>query len=102
MATSRYFGSTLVTSRSPISTWPEVGDLQPGDDPQRGGLAAARGAEQHQELAGRDVDAQVLHHLDGAERLVEAAERQAVEPMSPDWPVAIAHPLTAPRGRPWQ
>src|SRR5580704_854427 len=33
-----------------------IGLLQPRDDAQHGGLAAARGPEQHQGLAARDVE----------------------------------------------
>ena len=51
METSRYFGSTSVTSRSPIRMRPERRRLEAREDAQCRRLAGARGAEQHQELA---------------------------------------------------
>ena len=42
-----------------------VGDLlEAGDHAQGGGLAAARGPDQHQELAVLDLERQVLHGLE--------------------------------------
>jgi hypothetical protein len=38
--------------------------LEPCDHPERGGLAAPRGADQHDELALRDDEIQTLHSLD--------------------------------------
>ena len=44
-----------------------AGDLlQPGDGPQRGRLAAPGGADEHHELAVRDVKAQLVNGLDAA------------------------------------
>ena len=70
---SRYFGSTSVTSRVADQDAAGGHRLQPGDHAQRRGLAAARGAEQHQELAVRDVEVEALDHLDGAEGLADVA-----------------------------
>ena len=55
--------------------------LQPGDDAQQGGLAAAGGAEQHQSLAARDIE---RHRLERAGAVGEGlgavldAQRDAV------------------------
>ena len=43
--------------------------FQPGDDAQQGGLAAARGAEQRQELAVGDVERDIVEDVDRAEFL---------------------------------
>jgi hypothetical protein len=48
--------------------------LQPGDDAQRGGLAAARGAEQDDGLAGADVEVERVQHALAAEVLAAAAQ----------------------------
>ena len=77
MAMSRYFGSTSVTSRSPIAMRPEVTEFEARHHPERRGLAAARGAEQDEELAVVDLEVETLDHLDGAERLDEFRERDA-------------------------
>ena len=47
--------------------------LQPGNDAQQGGLAAARGADQGDELAGRDLEI----HLMQRPRLAEATRHAA-------------------------
>jgi hypothetical protein len=53
-----------------------VGDLlQAGDHPQRGRLAAARGADQHHELLVGDVEVDRAHRLDVIEALDHFAER---------------------------
>jgi hypothetical protein len=47
-----------------------VGALEPGDEAQRGGLAAARRAEQREDLAFRHPEREVVHR--GRIRRVEA------------------------------
>ena len=51
-----------------------IGHLQPGDDAQQRRLARARGPEQRHQLAGRDVEVQVVADDGGAEALVEVAD----------------------------
>src|SRR5690606_23732886 len=48
---------------------PGGGHLQPGDQAQGGGLAAAGGAEQGDELPGRDLERDVAHRDYGPEGL---------------------------------
>jgi hypothetical protein len=49
--------------------------FEPCDDPQGGGLAAPRGAQQNQKFAGLDLNVDVLDHVVGAEPLVDALDR---------------------------
>ena len=63
MAMSRSLGGTSLTTRPPISIVPALGLLQPGDDVEQRGLAAAGGADQHGELAALDVEVDALQHL---------------------------------------
>ena len=49
--------------------------FEAGDHAQRRGLAAAGGAEQHEELAVGDGEVEALDHLDGAEGLADVGER---------------------------
>ena len=51
--------------------------LEPGDHPQGGRLAAARGADQDHELAVLDLEVHVLDDLDGTEALDHVVERHA-------------------------
>ena len=48
--------------------------LEAGEHAQQGGLAAARGADQHDELAVGDVDRYAVDHLDGAVGLADVAD----------------------------
>ena len=48
---------------------PSVGIFQAGDHPHGGGLAAARGAEEHQELAIGDPQVELRHPHEGAPAL---------------------------------
>ena len=52
---SRFFGATSVTSRSPIKIAAGVDLLEPGEHPQRRRLPRPRRADEHDELAVRDV-----------------------------------------------
>ena len=63
---SRSFGGRSLTTRSPIDDRAAGDLLQPGDRPQRGGLAAPGRADEHHELAVLDVKAQVVNGLDAA------------------------------------
>ena len=49
-------GGSSVTSRSPMQIAPGVDLLEPGEHPQRGRLAGARRADEHHQLAVRDVE----------------------------------------------
>src|SRR5690606_10282141 len=51
-----------------------IGELQPGDDAQKGGLARAGGAEQGAELARRDAQADVVEGRETAESLGQAVD----------------------------
>ena len=55
---------------------PRIGGLEPRDDPERGRLAAPGRSEQDQELARLDREAELLHHVVGAEPLVEPPKRE--------------------------
>ena len=48
--------------------------LEPGDDPQQGGLAAAGSAEQHDEFAIGDVEVDALQHVGLAEGLADLVD----------------------------
>ena len=54
-----------------------VGPFEAGDDAQQCGLARARGPEQRHQLAGRDVEVQIVADDRGAETFVEVADFDA-------------------------
>ena len=56
------------TSRPSSSTWPRLRLGEARDQPQQGGLAAARGAEEGEELAGADREVDVLQDVRRARR----------------------------------
>ena len=57
-------GATSLTTLPPMRER-AVGDvLEAGDHAQGGGLAAARGSDEHEELAVGDVERQVLHGME--------------------------------------
>ena len=62
MPTPRFLASTLVTSRWSSLITPAVGMGETGHGAQQRGLAAARGADQHADLAFIDVEIDVLEH----------------------------------------
>ncbi|MCY1366601.1 hypothetical protein D9M69_535050 [compost metagenome] len=70
--------------------------FEPGNDVEQGGLAAARGADQDQELARLDVNVDALEHLD---RLVALAKRLA-DALDVQRRSHCFYPLTAPAVRP--
>jgi hypothetical protein len=84
------FGGTLILRsasnrvRSPKAICP--GGLEPGDAAQRRRLPAARRAKQHEELAGLDLEVEVVDGDDGrlaTETLGEAVDVQAHEVDAP-------------------
>ena len=62
-----------------------VDRLQAGDGAQRRRLAAARLAEQHDELVVLDLQVQVLDDLDGAEIFLDAAKLDLGHDCWPSW-----------------
>ena len=86
MAMSRSFGATSLTTRSPMDSVPAVIVLQSGDHAQQGGLAAARRADQHHQLAVGDLEAGAVHgHLAVVVNLANAVELDAGHHVSGDW-----------------
>ncbi len=76
MAMPRFDGGTSLTT-SPSIVERAVGDvLEPGDQAQQGRLAAARRADEDDELARLDVEVDALDDVDGAERLLDVGELQ--------------------------
>ena len=57
---SRSLGDRLVTSRSPMQIVAAVDLLEAGEHPQAGGLAAAGGADQDEELAVGDLEVELV------------------------------------------
>src|SRR5262249_13181780 len=70
--------------------------LQPGDHRQQGALAAARGADQGDELAVARLDVDALQHLDRAEALVQVLDGQCRHESTGLRPYLIA-PWVRPR-----
>ena len=60
---SRSLGAFSFTTSPPIRSSPLGDVLEPGDHPQRGGLAAARRADEDHELAVLDRQVHVPHGL---------------------------------------
>ena len=63
MAMSRSLGGTSLTTRSPMLIVPLRDHLEPGDHAQRGGLAAARRADEDHELLVGDVEVELADGL---------------------------------------
>ena len=74
MASSRFAAGHLV-HRLAVDQHVAVGDrLEAGDHPQQRRLAAARGADEDDELAVADGEVDAVDHLGGAEALDDLAE----------------------------
>ena len=71
---SRSLGWTSLTTRSPIEIVAGGDVLQPGDHAQQGRLAAAGGADQHDELAVLDRDRHAVQDLKAAKRFAHVAD----------------------------
>ena len=74
MLTSRSNGARVVTSTPVEQHLAGSGQLEAGDHPQDGRLTRARGAEQRQELAVRDVEVDAVNGTHVPEGLDQAAE----------------------------
>ena len=71
--------SAAGTSLTTLAVEPDLAGarlLQPGDDAQQRRLAAAGRADEDDELAVRDVEVDVVEHLDRAEGFRDAAEAE--------------------------
>ena len=70
-----------------------VGALQPGDDPQQRGLAAARGTEQRGQGAAREVERDIVECDEGTEGLVDVFDLDAhTEILNADHGVRVRRP----------
>src|SRR6185436_9504289 len=70
-----------------------AGPLEAGDHPQRGRLAAAAGAQQREELAARQLEAEVVDGQERVEALADSAQLDAgrvVFQLGFSWALAIA------------
>ena len=67
MAMSRLLGGTLLTTRPPIDDLATRDLLEPRDHAQQGRLAAAGGADEHDEFAFGNVDRDAVDDRGGAE-----------------------------------
>ena len=93
---SRSFDSRSLTTLAVDGDLAAADLLQPGEHAQQRRLAAARRADQHDELAVGDVEADAVDDLDLAEALLDVAERRRM-------PCAVscaAQLFTAPAVRP--
>ena len=88
MAILRSAGGISLTRTPPIFNSPAVTLSRPGDQAEQRGLAAAGRADEDDELAVLDLEVDAVEHLDGAEGLVHAGERD------------VSHYFTAPAVRP--
>ena len=86
----RFSVGVRVMSEPPTCTSPASGRSKPGQDPQRGRLAAAGRAEQADELAGLDLEVERLERHRRAERLAHAAHRHCRHEPTP--PSVVSRP----------
>ena len=75
MPMPRSLGSSQVTFLPSIQIWPAVDVEEAGDGVEQRRLAAARGAEQDDELAVVDIEIEVLEDLEVAEGDAEILDR---------------------------
>ena len=76
MAMPRSDGGTSLTSLA-VDAQRAAGDLlQAGDHAQQGGLAAARGADEHHEFAGLDVEIDAVDDIDATVTFFDVAQAQ--------------------------
>ena len=68
---ARRCAGSLVMSTPPSSSRPPSAGVKPGDDVEQGGLAGAVGADDAEDLAGRDRDRHVVDRPDAAEAAAE-------------------------------
>ncbi len=54
-----------------------IGELEAGDESERGGLATAGGTDEEVMRARGDVDGEVLHRMDGAETFADSLKSDA-------------------------
>ena len=66
MLTGRRFGGSFEDGAAVEANVAAVGMLEAGEEPQQGGLAAARGAKQRKEFAGRDRQRDVVESPDAS------------------------------------
>ena len=71
MAMSRSMGARSFTTRAVDGDVAGADRLEPGDHPQRRGLAAARGSDEHHELLVADLQ---VHVFDGVHDVVELVD----------------------------
>ena len=99
MAMSRSFGGTLVDDALADADLAGGDVLQPRDHAQQGRLAAARRADQDDELAVVDQDIDAMDDLDRSEGLSDVADRDRSHAVPPGM---LLGPLrTHRRVRPW-
>ena len=87
-------GGKSLTTSPPIAMLPLSDVLQPGDGAQQRALAATRLADQHGELAGRDLQVDAAHGMHRAVVLVQAGDSQVGHV------VCATQPFTAPSEMP--
>ena len=83
MATPRSAGATSAISLPPIWMEPDGDVLKPRDEPEQRGLAAARGPDEHAELAVRDVEIDALDDIDRAKALLDVSQRDLRHGLTP-------------------
>ena len=87
---SRSRGGSPVTTRSSIRISPLVTGSSPADHPKGGRLAAAGGADEHQELARLDLEAEVVDRQHAAgEALGDVLEADRAAGLAHEDPASI-------------
>ena len=80
MAISRSEGGVSVHAPAVDQDVAGGGVLEPGDDPQQRGLAAAGRADEDAELAVGDLEVDALDHVDRTEGLGDSCEVERAHP----------------------